>query len=96
MQKINQLSKQLQEKTQKFIDLEAESYKLRANYEKMEREFKRVSEGAAENAEEIERLKKLERTLKKDRSVERFTDLRIKSDSTTTLVAASSDQSRLL
>ena len=53
MQKINQISKHLQEKTQKVIDLEAERYTLKANYEKLEREFKRVSQTETENAEEI-------------------------------------------
>lgn len=43
MQKINQLSKELQETNQQVIDLEAENYTLNTNLEKMEREFKRVS-----------------------------------------------------
>ena len=62
----------------------------------MERELQLKSEHEASLLEEIDRLKKFEKTFRKDKSVERFNEFKIRADPAYTIPTVNTDQVKIL
>ena len=66
------------------------------SHERLERELQLKTEHEANLLEEIDRLKKFEKIFRKDKSVERFNEFKIRAEPAYTVPTVNTDQVRIL